>query len=72
VQLCEKYDTPEKINDGNETAPSKRIIKEFPEYAPAKATAGPIIANSIGLPTIRKKCPHFNEWLTKLEQLNIA
>ena len=66
------HDTPEKIDDGQHTAPSKRIINEIPEYKHAKATAGPIIANEIGLPTMRRKCPHFNEWLAKLEQLNSA
>ena len=68
-QLCAGYDTPEDINDGQETAPSKRIGKEIPEYVDAKATAGPIIAARIGLAKIREKCPHFNDWVTKLETL---
>ncbi len=67
--LCEGYDTPEKINDGQHTAPSKRIEKEIPQYVHAKATAGPIIAAEIGLAKIREKCPHFNDWVTKLETL---
>ena len=58
---------PELINDGPETAPSKRILKEIPAYN--KATAGPAVAEKIGLPTLRAKCPHFNEWLSKLENL---
>ncbi len=67
--LCEDYDTPEKINHRQHLAPSKRIGKEIPEYVDAKATAGPIIAARIGLAKIREKCPHFNEWLTRLERL---
>ncbi len=58
---------PELINDGPETAPSKRILSRIPEYD--KATAGVSIAGHIGLPTLRAKCPHFNDWLTKLENL---
>ena len=59
---------PELINDGPDTAPSKRILKEIPEYD--KATAGPAVAEKIGLPTLRAKCRHFDEWLTYMENLN--
>lgn len=58
---------PELINNGRETAPSKRILKEIPEYN--KATAGPAIAEKIGLALLRKKCAHFDKWLSTLEQL---
>ena len=58
---------PELINDGAETAPSKRILKQIPEYD--KVTAGWTVAEQIGLTTLRHKCPHFNDWLTRLEQL---
>jgi hypothetical protein len=58
---------PELINDGKETAPSKRILKEIPEYD--KVTAGVAVAGKIGLQTLREKCNHFNEWLSGLEQL---
>ena len=60
---------PELINDGNETAPSKRIIREIPEYESDKASSGPIVAERIGLTTLRAKCHHFAEWLGKLESL---
>jgi hypothetical protein len=58
---------PELINQGAATAPSKRILKEIPEYD--KVTAGWAVVEQIGLDTLRKACPHFNEWLTRLEQL---
>ncbi len=58
---------PELINDGAETAPSKRILKQIPEYD--KVTAGWTVVEQIGLATLRHKCTHFNEWLTRLEQL---
>ncbi len=68
-QLCAKYASPEDIDDGQHSAPSKRVGKEIPEYVGAKRTAGPIIAAEIGLAKIREKCPHFNDWVTKLETL---
>ncbi len=70
VALCSSVGSPELINDGETTAPSKRIIREIPEYEGAKASAGPLIAKEIGIQTLREKCPHFNDWLTKLEKLD--
>jgi hypothetical protein len=60
----------EHIDDGVETAPSKRIIKIIPEYAGRKASAGPDIAEYIGLEVIRRKCPHFDRWLAHLEAID--
>ena len=60
--------TPEYIDDGMATAPSKRIIKAIPQYM--KVSSGPIAAKAIGLCGIRAVCPHFDMWLTKLESLN--
>ena len=68
VQIAEQSN-PELIDDGNESAPSKQIIREIPEYGPDKASSGPIVAERIGLPTLRAKCQHFAEWLNKLEAL---
>ncbi len=70
--MASGYKSPELINEGNETAPSKRIIGEIPEYDGLKASAGPIVASYIGLPTLRSKCAHFGEWLDELEQLGDA
>jgi hypothetical protein len=63
------FRSPELIDDGRHTAPSKRIAALIPVYAEEKTTAGPIIAAAIGLATIRNKCPHFDAWLQKLETL---
>lgn len=60
---------PELINDSPQTAPSKRIIEFVPEYEGLKSSAGPLIAEDIGLTRLREACPHFNEWVTKLERL---
>ena len=59
----------EHINDGEETSPSKRIIKVIPEYEGRKSSAGPDIAAQIGLKTIREKSPHFDAWLSRLEEI---
>jgi hypothetical protein len=67
--LAASVATPELIDDGEHTAPSKRIIAEIPEYAGRKASAGPLIASKIGLPVLRQKCPHFDDWLRRIETL---
>jgi hypothetical protein len=58
---------PELINDGSETAPSKRILKEIPEYD--KVMAGVAVTGKTGLQTLRQKCRHFHDWLSCLEKL---
>lgn len=58
---------PELINDGAQTAPSKRILGEIPEFD--KPTSGVIIAERIGLARLRERCPHFNNWVGQLEAL---
>lgn len=57
----------EKVNNTPQGAPSKRIIKHFPPYAWSKATAGPIIADRIGLSRLLESCPRFSDWVQKLE-----
>lgn len=70
AELAGQFDSPELIDDGEATAPSKRIIAEIPEYRHQKATAGPLIASRIGVQAMRQRCPHFNEWVTILEALD--
>jgi hypothetical protein len=60
---------PEDINEGAHTAPSKRIINHLPVYERSKVRVGAPAAAAIGLPALRAKCPHFNEWLSRLERL---
>lgn len=62
------FDTPEDINDDPATAPSKRILDTFPEYK--KSVYGPIIASRIGLSAIRDACPHFDKWISRLENVS--
>ena len=58
---------PEEINTSPETAPSKRLKKLYPHYS--KTVEGMAIAERIGLAKMRKCCPHFNAWITELEQV---
>lgn len=69
--IADSYASPELIDDGPETAPSKRIIAEIPDYKGAKPAVGPQVAELIGLNVIRGRCPHFAAWLTQLENLGI-
>lgn len=60
---------PERINESPQSAPSKRIIQYLPAYEGQKAQVGPSIAELIGLDTLRQACPHFDEWMKRLEAL---
>jgi hypothetical protein len=60
---------PEEINESIQTAPSKRIIRFLPDYEGQKAQVGPLVAEDIGITQLRKKCPHFDAWISKLENL---
>jgi hypothetical protein len=63
--FVQEFASPEEVNDNPNTHPSRRILNIFPAYR--KAKDGPLIAEKIGLATIRQKCPHFNCWLAALE-----
>lgn len=64
-----RYMEPEDINEGATTAPSKRIIRHLPVYERSEVRVGAPAAAAIRLPALRGKCPHFHDWLTRLEQL---
>jgi len=67
--IAEQHTTPELIDDGQHSAPSKRIAAELPDYEDAKSVIGPQVAELICLNAIRRKCPHFAGWLSRLEKL---
>lgn len=60
---------PEEINEGVNTSPSKRIIHHIPVYERSKTRVGAAAIAAIGLPNLRAKCPHFDEWIRRLELL---
>jgi hypothetical protein len=59
--------SPEEINEGKDTHPAARICQFFPGYR--KRLHGPLAVQLIGLSTVRSRCPHFAEWVSKLESL---
>ncbi len=62
----------EQVNDGSETAPSKRLAAALQQHLRQrydKKFHGPLLAMEIGLPAIRRACPRFDGWLSKLEKL---
>lgn len=64
--LQASFKTPEDINEGQSTAPSKRIEQLFPAYR--KPLHGPLTAERISLDQIRAKCSHVAQWLDMLER----
>jgi hypothetical protein len=62
--VADAHASPEEIDDGPTTAPSKRTA-----YEGAKAAAAPQLAAAIGLDVMRGKCSHFAAWLSSLERL---
>ena len=63
----QEFTNPELINDGNETAPSKRLERHIKGYN--KKLYGATLALETGLNTIRKKCPRFNNWILQIEKI---
>jgi hypothetical protein len=63
--ILQSFPCPEEINDNYDTCPSRRIKQHIEDYV--KTVDGIIAARKIGLETMRQACPHFNEWITKLE-----
>jgi hypothetical protein len=61
------FETPEHINDGPATAPSKRLKALYPRYD--KAAYGPLVASQIGLDVLCRQCRHFGEWIERLQAL---
>lgn len=66
---CQEFGSPEEIDEGASTAPSKRIIRHLPKYQGMKVLAASSVLRKIGLETIRGKCHHFDAWLLRLEAL---
>jgi hypothetical protein len=58
---------PEDVNCGDETAPSKRLIRFVPGYQ--KTIHGPLVIEATGLARLRAACPRFHGWVFKLEAL---
>lgn len=58
------YANPEFLNDGPQTAPSKRLIELIPGYQ--KTFHGPIIADVNTIGTMLGRCDRFRAWIERL------
>jgi hypothetical protein len=58
---------PEDVNEGESTAPSKRLLRTIPGYQ--KTLHGPLAVEAAGLASIRARCPRFDAWVGVLERL---
>ena len=59
--------SPEDINDGPTTAPSKRLLVDVPGFR--KTLHGPLATADTGLAALRERCPRFDVWVSTLERL---
>ena len=64
-RIVEEHNNPEEINDDPEKTPAKRL--EALKNGYRKVAMGKTVSEAIGIQAIRRQCPHFNNWLTKLE-----
>ena len=67
IAIRRQFNSPEEIDDGPATAPSKRILAITPDYQ--KPVAGILIAERIGLSAIRNECAHFARWFDAISGL---
>lgn len=63
--IRDQFASPEEINDSPQTAPSKRVISLVEGYE--KPLLGTLAILEIGLDPIRRQCPHFDGWVSRLE-----
>jgi hypothetical protein len=59
--------TPEDIDNHPDTAPSKRVRQIHPPYQ--KVIDGTLAGREVGIEAMRRECPHFRDWLERLEKL---
>ncbi len=63
--IRDEFQSPEEINDSQDTAPSRRVRYLFEGYQ--KPLMGVLAVEAIGLDAIRAECPLFSGWVRKLE-----
>lgn len=63
--IRDAFATPEDINDDPQSAPSKRVLAVYGSYR--KVIEGTVAAQEVGVATMRQQCPHFHQWVSRLE-----
>ncbi len=66
-RILDQHGEPEEIDDDPVWAPSRQLAALNANYR--KVAMGKAIAEAIGVPTLRQRCSHFNDWLNRLEAL---
>lgn len=70
-QVSKVFKDPELIDNGPDTAPSKRIKKAVSgHYEYNKVKSGTSVAQRIGIEIILQTCQHFREWVEKIRSLS--
>jgi hypothetical protein len=64
-RVVQREASPELVDEGTETAPSKRIKAAYPRFR--KTLDGPLVIADAGMDAIRQCCPHADQWLTNIE-----
>ena len=65
--IRDEFPTPEDINDHPNTAASKRVLRVCPSYR--KVLDGTLAAQTVGIGRMQQECPHFREWVQRLQGL---
>ena len=71
AKLRESYgDNMELVDNGRETAPSKRIIQALGgKYYYDKPKSGTEVTQIVGIDALRGRCRHFHQWLQTIESV---
>lgn len=68
--IRDEFSTPEDINDDPNTAASRRVLGVYPSYR--KVVDGTLAARAVGVASMQQECPHFREWVQRLQALAAA
>lgn len=67
VSIKDRFGNPEMINNNRDTCPNRRISRAIKAYD--KVVYGVLIAEDVGIETMKTECRHFREWLEHIEKL---
>ena len=67
--IVRQFDSPELIDGGRHTAPSKRLLqlvegKYKQDYN--KPRMGQLVTAAAGIDLLRASCPHFDRWVARI------
>jgi len=66
------FGSPEDVNHGSKTAPSKRLIQAVPEYETEKDVKAYWALAEVGIERARARCPRFDAWLKLWENWGLS